>query len=181
MKDEFLEAYSTIQRDGADKLLEWLEKSDFFKAPASTRFHLSEEGGLCEHSLNVFREFKKLLGLYPGIECSPESAAIMGLLHDVCKVSYYAKEQRNRKVDGEWEAYDYFAVNEKFAYGAHGSKSVYIIQSYIKLLPVEAVGIANHMGAWENKDCGNAFAQYPLAWLLSVADQSATYTIEGKS
>ena len=55
MKDKFIKAYTeNITRPGADKLLAWIESSDFFTAPASTRFHLSSPGGLLEHSLHVF-------------------------------------------------------------------------------------------------------------------------------
>ena len=55
-KEQFLDIYKTnITRDGADKLLDFLEnKSDFFTAPASTRFHGACEGGLLRHSLNVY-------------------------------------------------------------------------------------------------------------------------------
>ena len=55
MKEEFIELLKSTNRDGIDKLLAWIEKSDFYKAPASTRFHGSYEGGLLEHSLNVYK------------------------------------------------------------------------------------------------------------------------------
>ena len=55
-KKEFIEIYNKhIKRDGADKLLDYLEnRSDFFTAPASSQYHLSRVGGLCEHSINVY-------------------------------------------------------------------------------------------------------------------------------
>lgn len=162
--------------------MEWLDKSDFYTAPASTRFHGNYCGGLVEHSLNVYDEMKRLLKAYPEISVSKESISIAALFHDLCKVSMYVSEKRNRKNEnGQWESYDAYAIREKFCYGGHGSKSVFIIQSFMKLSPEEAVAINCHMGVWDgNKDVGNAYEQYPFAWLLHVADESATYMKEGK-
>lgn len=165
-----------------EDLLAWLEKSDFYYAPASTRFHGSYAGGLLEHSMNVYFELVRLYKAYPEIEISQESALIISLFHDLCKVNMYTVEKRNRKNEaGQWESYDSYTINEKFCYGGHGSKSVFILQSFIKLTPEEAVAINCHMGVWDgNKDVGNAFEQYPIAWLLHVADESATYITERK-
>ena len=61
-KEEFIAIYEeNIKRPGADKLLEFLKKSDFFTAPSSTRFHGSYEGGLVQHSLNVYHCLKDYL------------------------------------------------------------------------------------------------------------------------
>ena len=95
-KDEFLEIfYDNIEREGADKFIEWLERSDFFTAPASGRRHSNYKGGLCEHSLKVYKRFVKLLHNEYGEQwtqkVSAESVAIMGLLHDVCKVNTYTE------------------------------------------------------------------------------------------
>lgn len=181
-KERFLSLCANINRDGIDNLLAWLEKSDFYTSPASTRFHGAYQGGLLEHSLNVYDELKRLLSVYPEIEVLEESVIICALFHDLCKVNMYASEKRNRKNEmGKWESYDSYAVHEKFCYGGHGSKSVFIIQQFIKLTPVEAVAINCHMGAFDdNKYVANSFEQFPFAWLLSVADQSATYIKETK-
>ena len=98
IKDQFLEIYaSEIHRPGADKLLQWLETTDFFTAPASTRFHLAREGGLAEHSLHVYQHLAELCMRESGVQIDPESVAICGLLHDVCKVNVYQQEPKNRK------------------------------------------------------------------------------------
>ena len=63
-KEEFIQIYKeNIHRDGADAFLEFLEgpHSDFFTAPASTRFHGNMEGGLCEHSVHVYHCLKDYL------------------------------------------------------------------------------------------------------------------------
>ena len=105
---------------------------------------------------------------------------ISSLFHDLCKANFYTVEKRNRKNDeGRWESYDAYNIKEKFCYGGHGSKSVFILQQFIKLTPEEAVAINCHMSCWDgNKEVSNAYQQCPFAWLLHVADESATYIKE---
>ena len=147
MKNKFIEIFKdNIKRPGADKLLEWLEKSDFFTAPASSRFHLCCEGGLLKHSLNVYNrllEQAKLLNLQE----TPETLAIVSLLHDLCKVNYYKSSTRNVKneITGVWEKVPCYTVDEKFKYGGHGSKSVFLIMNFMPLTPIEATAINCHM------------------------------------
>lgn len=181
-KERFLALCGNIHRDGINDLLAWLEKSDFFDAPASTRFHGNYPGGLLDHSLHVYDEMKKLLSVYPEITSSEETICIITLFHDLCKAGMYVSEKRNRKNEaGQWESYDAYTIKEKFRYGGHGSKSVFIVQNFLKLKAEEAVAINCHMSSWDgNKDVGGAFEQYPLAWLLHVADESATFMIESK-
>ena len=178
---EFKLLCSKITRDGIDKLMKWLEKSDFYEAPASSRYHGAYKGGLLQHSLNVYHELVKLLTIYPEIKVPEESVIIASLFHDLCKVDFYGVEQRNRKnKDGQWEKYDAYCINEKFKYGGHGSKSVFIVQNFMPLTPQEAVAINCHMSAFggDAKDVGGAFEQCNFAWLVSVADQAATYVVE---
>lgn len=170
-----------IQRPGINDLMAWLEESDFYTAPASSRFHGSHPGGLLEHSINVYNELQRLLAAYPEVQCTKETAAIIALFHDVCKVNMYVPEKRNRKNDqGIWEQYDAYRIDEKFKFGGHGSKSVFLLQQFIRLTPEEAVAINNHMGAYDNDHVGSAFEAFPLAFLLHMADGAATYIVEGK-
>lgn len=167
MKERFLSLCKNIKRDGIDDLIKWLEETGFFIAPASRKFHDSYAGGLLEHSLNVYDEFKRLLKAYPEINASEETIAIITLFHDLCKIDYYTLEN------------DYYKIAEKFHFGGHGAKSVYLIQQFIKLFPWEAAAINCHMASWDgNKSVGDAFQQYPVAWLLHVADESASYIKE---
>lgn len=190
MKDKFIKAYTeNITRSGADKLLAWIESSDFFTAPASTRFHLSSPGGLLEHSLHVFERMKAICAneatITPGFnEPSMETIAVCGLLHDICKANFYAVEMRNRKNDqGRWEQYPFYVVDDKLPYG-HGEKSVYIISGFMRLSREEAMAIRWHMGFADNDfrgggySVGNAFEKFPLAVLLHIADLQATYLDE---
>ncbi len=187
-KDDFLKIYEeTIKRPGADKLLAWLNGSDFFTAPSSTRFHGSYEGGLLAHSLNVYECLKDYLSrertkkLY-GMNYSDETIAIVALLHDLCKVNFYAVDYRNAKnAQGIWEKVPYYTIRDSLPYG-HGEKSVYIISGFMRLSREEAFAIRFHMGFSGNEDknlVGQALEQFPLALALSVADMEASYYLEG--
>ena len=187
-REEFLEIYkNNIKRDGADKLLEFLEGSDFFTCPASTKFHNNFEGGLVEHSVNVYKRLKKLVigeygENYQNV-VSDESLAIMGLLHDLCKVNTYKTEYRNTKIDGVWTQVPYFSVQDDLPYG-HGEKSVYMLCGFMKLSREEAVAINWHMSGYDMRVKAGSFAisdayyQFPIAVLLADADLTATYLDE---
>ena len=189
-KKEFIKLYTTnIKREGADKLLEWLcDKSDFFEAPASSKYHNAFEGGLCAHSLNVARRLKLLVDtekkLCPDKESvthiTDESVIICGLLHDVCKANFYKVDFRNKKEDGEWVRVPYYTIDEELPYG-HGEKSVYIINGYMRLTREEALAINWHMGGYDVRVKGgdysisSALEKYPLAVLTHIADIQASY------
>lgn len=185
---EFTEIYtSKINREGADKLLDWLLKSDFTTCPASTKFHSNHEGGLIEHSVKAYKRFVRNLVKEYGENwqdhISEESAAIIGLLHDICKVGYYKQEMRNVKEDGIWVQKPYYAVDDKLPYG-HGEKSVYIISSFMKLTREEAMAINWHMGGFDMRVQGGsysisgAFYEFPVALIFHLSDLEATYLDE---
>ena len=189
--NEFITVYRTfIKRDGADKLLDYLiSKSDFFTAPASSKFHSDYEGGLLDHSLNVYYRLLRLVESEYGEGwkdvISPESVAIVGLLHDVCKINYYKVSYRNVKKDGAWEQQPYYTIEDELPYG-HGEKSVYIISGFMRLTREEAMAINWHMGGFDDRvkggsyTVGHAFEKYPLAVLAHSADFLATYFDEKK-
>lgn len=185
-KEQFIEIYtSLIKREGADKLLEWLERSDFFTAPASTRFHGAYEGGLAEHSVNVYRRLCELSGSIQGApESIPETLAIVALLHDVCKVGMYVADFRNQKDErGVWQRVPFYKIEEQLPFG-HGEKSVYVISGFMKLTREEAIAIRYHMGPWASEVKGGdnsvskAFEMCPLALLVHQADMLASYLDE---
>lgn len=182
-KTEFLDIVGRkIKREGIDDLMNWIKGTDFFTAPASTRYHGSYEGGLVVHSLNVYRELMKLCRWY-GYQVTEESMAIVSLFHDICKIDCYKVEMRWRKDENNrWEQYATWKFDEDYSFGGHGSKSVYLIQNFMKLNPVEAAAINSHMGAWDATTYSNPSAVYEknmLAWLLHVADEAANYVVEG--
>ena len=186
-KDRFVQLYKKyITREGSDKLLKWLVDSDFFTAPASSKFHNAVTGGLCDHSLNVFDRAVELIENENKKDDSPfknvsmENIAIATLLHDVCKVNFYEVQLRNVKVDGIWEQVPYYTVNDSLPYG-HGEKSVYIISGFMRLTRDEAMAINWHMGGFDKRVVGGdyslskAFSDYPFATIVHIADIMATY------
>jgi hypothetical protein len=190
-KERFIDLYkSKIHREGADRFLEYLEgrTSDFFTAPASTRFHGAYEGGLCEHSLNVYdclcdyMHRDRVKGLY-GLTCSEETLAIVSLLHDVCKINCYKPSFRNVKDEhGVWQKVPSYEFEDALPYG-HGEKSVYILSGFLRLTREEAFAIRFHMGfsgTEEVRLVSDAFEKFPLAFALHTADMQASVFMEGK-
>ena len=190
-KEKFLQIFrEKITREGADKLLAYLcsENCDFFTAPASSRYHSAYEGGLLDHSLNVYECLVDYLNrprvkeLYD-VHYSDESIAIAALLHDLCKINFYKTSMRNVKDEnGRWQSVPYYTIDDTLPYG-HGEKSVYIISGYMRLTRDEAFAIRYHMGFSnvsdsEKNNVAKAFEMFPLAVALSFADQEATYFME---
>ena len=180
MKEEFKKLLSTINRDGIENLIAFLDKTDFYTAPASTRFHGCYEGGLLEHSMKVYEILKhKVENCVIDISVSEDSLKIIALLHDICKANHYKVDYRNAKnAEGVWEKVPYYTVDDMIPYG-HGEKSVMMLTEYIKLTGEEKYCIRWHMGFTEPKELYNtigvAFKKYPLALLLHEADLEATY------
>ena len=131
-KIRIIELLKGTGRPGIERLVEWMEtKSDFFTAPASTKYHLHCKGGLARHSLNVYERLKAKVdsGL---LELKDDTVVITTLLHDVCKANFYAVQKRNRKIDGQWQEVEEWGIDEKLPIG-HGEKSCYIVQSFMRL------------------------------------------------
>lgn len=189
---------TNVTRDGSnvEGLINKLEHSDFFTAPASTKYHSSCKGGLVKHSLNVYDNLRELVKL-KGLDISEESITICGLLHDMSKLNFYEPTIRNKKVYSEegskhdslgrfdWVAEQSYKViddNERFIYGNHECTSVYMIGFYIPLKLEEEVAILHHHGAmsWDSAqdDIGAVYNRYSLACLLHVADMMAAYIDE---
>ena len=187
VKEEFIKIYREyIKRDGADKLLEYLQSTDFFTAPASSRFHNDFDGGLCDHSINVYYRLKKLIDAEDSLynKYSNETIAIIGLLHDLCKINFYVKDYRKVNEGGVWLTKPYYKIDEVYPYG-HGEKSVYIISKYMKLTDIEALAINWHMGPYDQRVKGQspqtleaAMHVDDIVLLTYIADSLATYLDE---
>lgn len=183
-QEEFIEIYNKyITRQGADELLEWLKRTDFFTAPASSKYHCACENGLVMHSVSVFNTMMEKH--YDEETDNIESFAICGLLHDLCKAQFYKVSTRNVKNDvtGQWEKVPYYTVEDAFPYG-HGEKSVFLIERFMRLKTSEAMAIRWHMGGFDDSARGGSFAislayeKYPLAVKLHLADLESTYLKE---
>lgn len=196
--DNFEGLMAPIQRPGIDRLMEYVRKSDFYKAPASTKYHLCCEGGLLLHSLNVLAALQTVMrptnandGTWEYSVAGKtvaytnwESMVIIALLHDICKTNYYSISTRNVKNEetGKWEKQPFYAVNDKMPLG-HGAKSAMIIKEYIKLTTEEMYAIWWHMGFTDTEDkatLSQAIKSYPLIWALHTADMMASYFMEGE-
>ena len=180
-KEEFIRIYKeNISREGSEELLKWIEKTDFFTAPASSRFHYACEGGLCAHSISVY---KTLMEKHFDEKTDDiESFTISALLHDLCKAEFYKVSTRNVKNEttGQWEKVPYFSVEDKFPYG-HGEKSVFLIERKMRLKLEEAMAIRWHMGGFDEGggySISLAYDKYPLAVKLHLSDLESTYLRE---
>ena len=180
MKEEFLNLLRSIKRDGIEELISFIESTDFFTAPASTRFHGDHPGGLLEHSMKVYEILvEKVKNASIKLDASEDTLKIVALLHDICKVNFYKIDYRNAKnALGVWEKVPYYTVEDTIPYG-HGEKSVMMITEYMKLTPEEKYSIRWHMGYTEPKENYNAigasYTKYPIALLTHEADLEATY------
>ena len=202
---KFEELLSEVKREGINDLLDFIRKSDFYTAPASTRFHLSEEGGLLKHSLHVYEclNAKQSAPIWKDVlkNVNRETILIVSLLHDLCKTYYYTTDYKNQKTYDEekvkfasprevkhdakgdyiWETVPCFTVDNKYPLG-HGSKSVVFILQYMKLSMEEITAITYHMGAYCDSsqwtELGQAYEKYPLALALHQADMEATHILE---
>ncbi len=192
-RDKFLKIFDSEigDREGKEYLREWLlsDDCDFFIAPASTKYHGNYSGGLCEHSIDVYEMAVRLEGLYredirkqylvlnrPYDQAQfMESLAIAALFHDLCKTNFYRAKTNGKSA--------YFAVDEQLPFGGHGSKSVFILSKYLKdLKDEEAIAINCHMGFSRGSDSsisiGESFHYSPLAWIIHVADEAATFMMD---
>ena len=193
-KVRFIELLRSTGRQGIEEVINYLEKSGFFTAPASTKHHLSFEGGLMEHSLNVYDMAMALRG--PIVAMKPEkeeklaekSIIIAALLHDICKANIYKKAKKWNKNDlGQWEQYDAYETDYSRMPVGHGEKSVIMLLSLgLKLTLDETVAIRWHMGAWDlafqsyeaKSNISEAGNRYPLLSLIQSADNMATHILE---
>ena len=183
-KERFIQIVKeNIKREGIDALMDWLETTDFYTAPASSRYHCACPEGLLMHSLNVYDVLMEKH--FDPKEDNPESAALCALFHDLCKAQFYKVSTRNVKNEqtGAWEKVPYYAIEDAFPYG-HGEKSVYLVERFVRLKPAEATAIRWHMGGFDEAVKGGSFAishawdKYPLAVKLHLADLEASYLRE---
>ena len=197
MKDlqlKFQEMLFSTNREGIVNVIERLEELDFFKAPASTKFHLSHAGGLLEHSMNVcdmalglrelmIRKKENLQDMLP-----KDSVIISSLLHDVCKADIYKttiKKQKNAL--GIWTPVAGYDVDYSYFPLGHGEKSViWILQNGLKLTTDEIIAIRWHMTAWDlpfqspemKGNLNAAKERCPLLSLIQAADGLAANILE---
>lgn len=180
VKEQILNNLKQVKRDGIENLINWLVESDFFTAPASAKFHSNCEGGLAVHSLKVSKLFNMFNNNLKR-DIPKDAILLAGLLHDICKVRFYTTEERNRKVDGKWEKYSAYKIEDSEPLG-HGSKSVILLNKFIKLTEYETYAILWHMGLPESYgdrlSYNEALKKHPNILLLHVADNISSNMYE---
>ena len=182
----------STNRPGMEKLVDWIAtKTDYFTAPASTKYHLSVQGGLAQHSINVYERLvaKVSSGL---VEIREDSVIISSLLHDLCKTNFYVMEKRNVREGSKtnqygkevpnWVEKEVWGIKDTFPVG-HGEKSCYFIQCYIRLTAEEYAMIRLHMGSDRN-GYPDPFTEtanlYPSVIAMHTSDIEAAYIIENR-
>ena len=183
---------NNIHRNGIEDLINWLEDTDFFNAPASSRYHLDEIGGLCQHSLNVYHRFMEDIQqiMFPNDDIPEnvlEQATILALFHDFVKIDFYEESTRKVKDEyGTWISVPYFSINNRSELSGHGVKSARIVSKFLELSDEEFMAITYHMGFASDEGRTNpnvineVYNRSSLALLLNIADQKATFIDERK-
>ena len=187
-REKFMELMRKTERAGVEDMLKWLDTTDFYSAPASTRYHGSYPGGLVQHTLNVAYELKQLVDFYD-MKIPKDSILICALGHDFCKINTYRETIVNvppqRTKSGKWEQQQGYKKDEYLKLG-HGAKSLSTLQDFITLKDYEKEAIYWHMGAFDLgqynniNDLSKTFEENPLAFLLHIADMCVTYIIENE-
>ena len=191
----FKDLLSSVKRDGIPEFLQYLiDKTDFFIAPSSTKYHDARDGGLLHHSLKVYDNLVALSKMFT-VDVPADSLIIIALLHDVCKANFYQMTKKalprkdekgelvlddfGRKIWDETLVYD---IVDRFPCG-HGEKSVILIQRYIRLTDEEIMAIRWHMMAYDdvknsyagNLAITNASDKYRIIPLVHMADLAASF------
>ena len=202
-KQKFIDLINSIDRNfNKEGLIDWLEnKSDFFSAPASAKYHCSYEGGLCQHSINVYYILKNLNDSFmPERDLTPEEAErnihkygydddtlkIVSLLHDISKSNYYEMFSRNVKdSNGNWiQVLDYKVRDDRFIYGNDEQNTEFMVSTFIPLTLDEKVALLHKSGgkAFDSnqENIPTIFSKYHLATLLHCADMISCYVIENE-
>ena len=177
-KEERIESYkkymSLVNRDGKEELFNWLRNTDFFTAPASTRFHNNHEGGLFDHSVNVLEYARNLYTFskknYDFPDLNPESIILCALHHDLCKINFYFKDKLWTKANDVWIDYVGYKIIDEFPLG-HGEKSLVYLLQHMKLTNDEMLAIRHHMGKYGAEEIAveNALTN-PLVYLIYISD-----------
>lgn len=177
LKERFLELSRSVEQEGMRELEEYVLNSDFFEAPASTKYHDCDKFGLVRHSLKVY-EILKILCANFYVSCPQETIIKVALYHDLCKANFYKIEMKYVKTGTQWSQKAQYVIDDNFPFG-HGEKSAFLINKFVKLTAEEACAVRWHMGAFDEGVKGgsasfnNAINKYKLVTLLNAADMIA--------
>ena len=193
MKQRIKELLLSTNRGGMEDLLKIMEEEGFFTAPCSGAHHLCKEGGLAEHSFNVYETLSKFnAGIGAGLD--RDSIIIVSLLHDLGKMGDHGKPNyvvnmvRSKTKNKETGEYDMvqstskpYETNKELTYEEHEIRSLLIAERHIYLTEDEETAILHHNGLYGKLDSsfGNAnYCKTKLAFLLHMADMYCSRFIE---
>lgn len=135
-KGRILRLLQSTNREGMDKVLEYLEKNNFFEVPSSLHRHHNWNGGLAQHCLGVYDRLSNT-----GEQLPSDSVIITSCLHDICKARKIYKDK-----NGEWRE----RKEDELHIPGHGNRSVKILEKLgLVLSPEEKRSIRWHMGGWK--------------------------------
>lgn len=188
--DLFEKLLRSTNREGIENVIMQLRSMDFYKCPASTKYHGNYEGGLLDHSLLVC---SVAIGIYESMSkisakkmetISRDNIIISALLHDVCKANYYQKGTKNVKIDGSWKLVETYEVDDQFPFG-HGDKSVVLLSMWgLKMTTSEMLAIKWHMANFDlpygqaQKTFLEAKMMCPLVSIILSADNLSSQVLE---
>ena len=188
IKAVITELLKLVKREGMDNLIKYLETSDFYTAPASTKFHNNFVGGLAGHSLNVYYLLSNKVKQH-NISVPEQSIILSALLHDLCKIDTYKTELKWKKDDNnKWYQEEVWVVKDSFPIG-HGEKSVIMAQRFIQLTDEEITAIRWHLAMSDpgthfayptGHSFKEAFGSCPLLVCLSTSDVEASFLVESR-
>jgi len=168
-------------------LISFIEKeTTWLTSPASTKFHLSEEGGLLEHSINVAECMLKIKGVLAP-EISDESCIIVALLHDLGKVGmpgnpqYLVNEPSEKQKKYGYKPDFPYRYNKELIYLSVPIRSLYLAMKHIDLSEEEVQAIAYHDGQYVEDNHSCAGREKPLTLLLQYADTWSGFVLEGRT
>lgn len=176
-----------ISRPGVEEFITWLDTTDCRKAPASTKYHCSYEGGLVVHCLNVFkRVFGYMKNTYGDLDSNcpytKDTLALVSLLHDINKVNFYRSYQKNvqNPETGKWEPVMAYNTRDNVMLGSAEENAIQILNKFFSLTDEETYAIRYHMGYTENGDSfyrNNMLKCYASSELAIVLHQQDEWAI----
>lgn len=179
MKTEFFNLVWGLDRKGKQSLLEWLDESNFYKAPASTRYHLAEAGGLLEHSLNVCN-LALDINHSLGSPVDRDTIILVSLFHDLGKHNafnkdYYAEKPLLKSGLPPAQPYE---KNKNLVPIPHEVLSIQILNKFIELTEDETWAILHHNGMYGDLKYSLQGKETKLQMILHFADMWASRVVE---
>jgi len=180
-KQDIVKLLRSTKREGIEKLICLMDVNGFFTAPCSTQYHLAVDGGLAEHSLNVYTVMTHLADTLAMGEIDDETIIITAILHDLGKMGDFEKPnyvENVLKKTGKRSESKPFETNKALCYVPHEIRSAIIAQRFIKLTEEEEHAIIYHNGMYSELKYSFQGHETRLDLLLHFADMWCSRVVE---